>query len=127
RATGRVNVEMTLTDWISVGTRTQITQVNKDGVSPDFHWVYYSNPLVTPYDADGNLAINPWAGNQDIGNPLERILWENKDRSFQLITNNYLNIDLPLIMGLSYRLNTGIRTTFTESATYRGRNSTTGM
>ncbi len=126
RISGRVNIETDLTKWMAIGTRTQLSSVNKSGVPPDFLWVYYSNPLVTPFDENGNVTIFPWPGNQDIYNPLERTVWDNTDKSYQVISNNYLTIDVPFVKGLNYRLNTGIRNTFSNSHIYRGRNSSTG-
>lgn len=127
RGTGRVNLEVKVTPWLSLGTRTQLTYGKRDGIGPDFNWVYYSNPLTTAYDADGQMVQIPWPGNEDIGTPLESFLWDNRDRSQQVMSNNYLNIDFPFIKGLSYKLNTGIRNTVSQAQTYRGRNSITGL
>lgn len=127
RLSGRANFEMELTKWMTLGTRTQVSSINKSGIAPNFEWVYYSNPLVRPYDDNGNLSVFPWPGNQDISNPLESILWENLDKSFQIISNNYLSIDFPFVKGLNYKLNTGIRSSFSQMYIYRGRNSTSGF
>ena len=127
RATGRVNLEINMTPWLTLGTRTQMSYTNRNGAPPDFNWVYYSNPLTQPFDDNGNLTLFPYAGNEDIGNPLEGTLWTNKNESQQIITNNYLRVDVPFVKGLSYLLNTGYRSTKASGYNYAARNSTTGL
>src|SRR5690606_3663944 len=40
RATGRFNLDSRVTDWLTVGTRTQLTYTDKSGVSPDMWNVF---------------------------------------------------------------------------------------
>ena len=84
------------------------------------------NPLTRAYDESGILTIYPWPEENYYGNPLEATLWDDVDRSYQAITNNYAIIDFPFIKGLSYRLNTGFRARFNDEATYRPKTSTSG-
>src|SRR5690606_21550366 len=78
-------------------------------------------------DDVGNLTIFPWEGDPLYANPLSSTLYENKDLSHQLVTNNFLVIKVPFVSGLSYRLNTGFRMSFADQATYRGRNTKAGL
>ena len=127
RATNRINLDIKLTDWLSVGTRTQLSFSDQSGVGPEFGDVARANPLGKPYDQNGDLTIYPWQGSEDHENPLQSILWDNIDRMYQAVTNNYALIEVPFIQGLSYRLNTGFKYGSRDQATYRGRNSTTGF
>ena len=85
-----------------------------------------ANPLGKPYDDNGNYLIYPIAENITIINPLTDLAYDDLDKSYQILTNNYLNVDVPFIKGLTYRLNTGVRTRFTDAARYGGRNTYDG-
>ena len=126
RAVTRINLDIKFTDWLSIGTRTQLTYSDQSGIPADFSEVLYANPLTTPYDEDGNLTIFPWPGNEDHVNALEQTIWDNMSKSYQVVTNNFAVIDFPFVPGLSYRFNSGIKMTFNDEATYLDRKSTTG-
>lgn len=127
RALGRVNLDIQVTDWLSVGTRSQYSEDDRGGLNPDFSDLGRKNPLINSYEATGEHTIYPWSEFTDIGNPLELINYDNTDESRQLITNNYLLIDVPYVEGLTYRLNTGITERFEDFSTYRGRNTKDGL
>lgn len=127
RALGRVNLDVQINDWLSVGTRTQYSDDDRSGLNPDFSDLGRKNPLINPYQANGALTIYPWPEFTDIANPLEPLNYNNTDESRQLVTNNYLLLDFPFIEGLSYRLNTGITERFIDQSTYAGRNTKLGL
>lgn len=127
RSLGRVNLDVQVTDWLRVGTRTQFSADDMSGLSPSFSDLGRKNPLISPYQDNGELSIFPWPTFTDIGNPLEPINYQNTDESRQLITNNYLLVDVPFIQGLSYRLNSGITERAVNQSTYAGRNTQVGL
>lgn len=127
RITGRVNLDVQLTDWLTIGTRTQYSTDNRDGASLDFNDLFVTNPLTNPYNDDGSLTLYPWPEFTDIGNPLEPKNFQNRDRSYQILTNNFLDVSIPFIPGLTYRLNTGITERFSDVNTYRGRDTRVGL
>lgn len=126
RFTSRINVETKIFPWLTVGTRTQLSFDDATGVEANFHVALETNPLGRAYDDYGNLTIWPWPENIIVGNPLGNLLYDNTDKSHQVLTNNFLLLDVPFIKGLSYRLNTGIRLKSSNSATYKGRNTQSG-
>ncbi len=126
RLTNRINVETKIKSWLTLGTRTQFSFEDRSGSGPSWSSAYNMNPLTRAYDEDGNLTIYPWEGNFYFANPLEGTLFKNIDEAFQIITNNFAIIDVPFIKGLSYRINTGFRFRFSDTGTYRGRNTKTG-
>ena len=126
RFTNRINIDTKIKDWITLGTRTQLSFNDKSGESPESDPTRM-NPLTRPYDEDGNLTIYPWPEDIYFPNPLQETLWDNKDKSYQALTNNYLILDFPFIKGLSYRLNTGFRIMFQDEATYQAMNSAAGF
>jgi TonB-linked SusC/RagA family outer membrane protein len=126
RITTRFNVDTRIADWITLGTRTQLSYEDTSGDSPSMSGLWFHNPLARPFNEDGSQALIPWPENNE-GNPLQATLFDNQSNSYQIVTNNYVIMDLPFVPGLSYRLNTGVRFTFWDDATYRGRNTLTGL
>lgn len=127
RLTSRINVETKVAKWLTLGTRTQFSYDDMSGEGPTVSDLFWTNPLTTPFDENGNITIYPWPEDQTVQNPLSPTLYNNTDKSYQILTNNFILIDFPFVKGLSYRLNTGIRTRFTDSNTYRGRNTAEGL
>jgi len=126
RVTTRLNIETKLFDWLAVGTRTQLNYDDASGNDVSWYEAMIANPLGKPYDDNGNFLIYPIPENITIINPLTDMAYDDLDKSYQILTNNYLNVDVPFIKGLTYRLNTGIRTRFTDAARYGGVNTYDG-
>ncbi|MBK7134441.1 MAG: TonB-dependent receptor [Bacteroidales bacterium] len=127
RITSRVNVDTKIKDWLTIGTRTQFSFDDRSGSGPSMSGLLWTNPLSTPYDENGDLTVYPWPEDLTVSNPLQGLLYDNIDKSYQILTNNFVLIDFPFIKGLSYRINSGIRLRFTDSNTYRGRNTASGL
>jgi len=130
RMSTRVNLEMNVTKWLTYGTNTQLSYNDRSGIAASFsgdYGAYRFNPLTTAYDAEGNLTVYPWPDDVYFANPLEGTLADNADETYKIISTNYLNVELPFIKGLSYRLNTGVEYTNRDQNTYYGRNTRTGL
>jgi len=133
RVSMRFNLDTKIAEWLTIGTRTQLTYDDRSGLNVIWHGgsgydgVFWMNPLTTVYDEDGNQVINPWPEQTQIGNPLQRLLADNTNKSYQVVTNNHAIIDFPFVKGLQYRINTGVRMRFTDSATYWGRDTENGL
>ncbi len=120
RITNRINIDSKVNNWLKIGTRTQLSFDDASGIAPDKDsGSTRMNPLTRPYDEYGNLTIYPWPEDHYFENPLQSTLWDNVDKSYQVMTNNYGIIDFPFIKGLSYRLNSGIRIKLRDEATYK--------
>lgn len=129
RASLRANLSLKVTNWLTYGTNTQLLFADRSGLPANFSgnfgaWLF--NPLTSPYDSSGKYSIYPWPEDVFFHNPMEPTLASNKDYTYGLITNNYLDVDFPFLKGLSYRLNTGINVRSAFKDTYYGRNTTTG-
>jgi TonB-linked SusC/RagA family outer membrane protein len=127
RLTGRINVDTKVADWLTIGTRTQMSYDDRSGLGPDISYLSRMNPLTRAYEEDGSLTIYPWPDDTYFWNALQPTLYNNINESYQVISNNFAMIDFPFITGLTYRINSGIRTRFSEAATYRGRNTKDGL
>jgi len=133
RVSTRFNLDSKIATWLTIGTRTQLTYDDRSGLNviwdggTGYSGVFWMNPLTTPYGEDGNQTINPWPEETQIGNPLQRLLADNTDKSYQVVTNNHAIVDFPFLKGLQYRINSGVRMRFTDTGTYWGRNTLNGL
>jgi TonB-linked SusC/RagA family outer membrane protein len=127
RITTRINLDTKIADWLTLGTRTQLSYDDRSGYPLNWNLIYRKNPLTRPYDANGNLNPYPWAEYNDIASPLDPLQYDYTNEGYQVVTNNYLQVDVPFVKGLSYRLNTGIRRSFYDQVTYMGRDSRIGL
>ena len=123
-------MEVNITDWLMYGTNTQLSYNDRSGLAPTFsgdYGAYLFNPLTRPYDSLGRLTIYPWPEDAFFENPLAPTLAKNKDNTYKIFTTNYLQIKIPQVKGLSYRLNTGVEYQQRDIASYYGRNTRTGL
>lgn len=130
RITSRVNIETKLNNWLTFGTRTNLAYIDRGGIAATFgagRGVYWFNPLTTPYDENGKQNVYPWPDDPFYTNPLQGILAKNIDESYQVSSNNYIDINIPFVKGLQYRVNTGIRFRFDDDAFYYGRDTNRGI
>jgi len=126
----RTNLESKVFDWLKIGTNTQFTFVDKSGAAADFgsdRGAFYFNPMIEPYDSLGNLVMYPWPEQGYFRNPLIPLNYIQEDRTQRIFTNNYAEIEIPWIEGLSYRLNTGYILSQWNFSEYRGRDTDDGI
>lgn len=100
----RANIETKATNWLTIGLQAFGSFVNEDGVEPGFASINVMSPLITPWDANGNLKINPF--NTNVTNPLLSYQADDYDRKNYFFGNAYANLQLP-IKGLNYRISFG--------------------
>lgn len=127
RLTSRINLDTKVYKWITLGSRSQFSFDDKSGLEPDVSDLFQTNPLTKAFEADGSQAIYIWEDDHYFGNPLQMTLYDNIDKSYQIISNNYAVIDFPFLKGLSYRINSGVTARFYDEATYIGRNTKIGL
>jgi TonB-linked SusC/RagA family outer membrane protein len=126
RATVRVNLDQKVRPWLTIGTSTQGARVTRDGVPVNFTTAFQSNPLVSPFDAAGNQRLIPWPEDPSLSNALENLNIVNDDVSKRVFSSNYLEVTVPRIQGLTYRLNAGLDMADRSTGRYYGRNTQTG-
>jgi TonB-linked SusC/RagA family outer membrane protein len=130
RLSTRLNLDSRIAEWITIGTRTQLTYDDRGGIAPTWdgdQGVFWMNPLTRAYDDDGNLSIYPWPEDPYFRNPLMGTLAKSMNESFQVVTNNYAILSVPFIQGLQYRINSGLRFRFLDIGTYYGRDTQRGL
>jgi TonB-linked SusC/RagA family outer membrane protein len=106
RKSARANVEGKVTDWLTVGVQTFAAFNNEDGAQPDRTTLFRTSPFLVPYDASGNLIVQPYSTSQDI-NPFSSSNVDNFDRENFYFANLYSQVNFPFLEGLSYRVNFG--------------------
>lgn len=106
RIAARVNLDVSVTDWLNLGTNTGYSVKDQSGVRADLVAASYLSPYANLYYEDGVPRPLP----MNIGlvvNPLtSTLLNDNLDLTKTLFTNTYAEVKLPLT-GLTYRLNVG--------------------
>ncbi|MEX0685715.1 MAG: TonB-dependent receptor [Balneolales bacterium] len=126
RLTNRINIDTEVMNWLTIGTRTQLSYDDQSGQPPS-SGIHRMNPLSSPYDAEGTFQMYPWPEDTYFENPLENTLFDDLDESFQLLTNNYLIVDFPFITGLNYRINTGVSRNLRDTGEYMNQSTATGF
>ena len=103
RITARVNVDTEITDWLTVGANTFGAFSDFSGESPILSQIPQMSPLVTPYDENGELVVNPLGDNRL--NPFLQSAADDRDLRNNLSGIFYAQVRVPQIPGLSYRVN----------------------
>ena len=134
RVSLRVNLNANINEFIKIGTNTQLNRSDRSGLGPSFDGdlasqadPYRMNPLIQPFDNEGNQLLFPWPDQPRFGNPLQNLLAEDEDVTNKIFTNNFIEIGIPFIPGLSYKLNTGVEYENRKADTYFGTNTVTGI
>ncbi|MFC2081530.1 SusC/RagA family TonB-linked outer membrane protein, partial [Bacteroidota bacterium] len=127
RITNRLSINANITSWLKLGTSAQLSYSDKSGNSPSFSAVYRMSPLVKAHNPDGSINITPLPDNPLKKSPLEDLLYEDIDKTYQIISNNYIEIDGPWIDGLSYRMNAALRYSNRTQRYYAGMNTVAGQ
>lgn len=106
RNTLRSNIDIKLTDFLSLGTNTTFSRRDLSGVSASIYNAYRTSPFGNYYYGDGAPTEYPVPTEQAAANPMRgALLSNNEEISTNLFSNFYAELDVPFIDGLSYRLN----------------------
>ncbi|AKP53200.1 TonB-dependent receptor plug [Cyclobacterium amurskyense] len=105
RITARINLDHQILDWFRFGVQTFGSFADNSGEIPALSQITTMPPLVTPYDEDGNIILNPDGAIR--ANPFLSPLSNDFDKRNNLFANVYMDIEIPFIEGLKYRVNFG--------------------
>ncbi|WP_028296077.1 SusC/RagA family TonB-linked outer membrane protein [Olivibacter sitiensis] len=124
----RVNLDTKIRPWLTIGTNTQFGMTTRDKMSASFSGAFDMNPMALPYEDDGvTRRIFPWVEDAFFSNPLQGLDVLQEDATRSIISNNFLQVDIPYVPGLSYKLNTGYTYRYRAVETYYGRNTRNGL
>ncbi len=96
----RGNFDNKVTDWLTVGMQTFVSSSDYSGSAASLRDAYITPPLVSPYNEDGSLNLNPFSNDP---NPLISIAADNEDVRLNLMGTFYADVKIPFIKGLSYK------------------------
>ncbi len=106
-------IENDITDWLSVGLNFYYAARDYSGKSPGLYEATYMSPFsykyVEGYDnylqrfpSGSTSLLNPYWGDPTSGNIY---LADDMDKNYSLRTTGFVNMKIPYIKGLNYRLN----------------------
>lgn len=100
----RVNLDTNPYKWLKVGVQAFASFVNQDGAEPNYWMLNIQNPLIEPYDENGDLVPYPFQTLDT--NPFMASDVDDKERHNYFFANFYGEVKLP-VKGLTYRINYG--------------------
>lgn len=118
----RVNLDQEFTNWLKFSTSTQIGRFDRSGSSASFSRAFRMVPLSRAYNADGSISNASWEDSSEAFavNPLSSLNNQTADIRYKVITNNSVDVKIPFVKGLSYKLNTGFSYSNSSWKQYQG-------
>ena len=129
RASVRSNLDINVTDYLTVGTSLFYANNNYDGGRANFFFGAKMSPYGTVYKPNGDYEIFPMFAEQLYTNPLLGLTNERIDRSQNFNGNGYAELKLGgVLKGLKFRVNAGYSLIPIRRGSYVGRagNDNTG-
>lgn len=128
----RTNLDMNVTDYLTVGTNTYIVSHNRDGGRANLLMAEAMSPYAKMYNEDGSYCINPMYSETLFTNPLMWTTTNPERRQFNLSVNGYAEVDFGKLLkpfkGLKYKFNGGFAYVPKRTNEYEGKsvNKNTG-
>lgn len=119
----RFNLDMNVTDFLTLGTSLFYNNNNYDGGRANFYLAAAMSPYGTLYNAAGKYEIYPMYPELLYVNPLLGLYTDREDRSNNLNGNVYAEIKPNFIKGLKYRLNAAYTYVTSRTGNYTGRDA----
>ncbi|MEX2592382.1 MAG: TonB-dependent receptor [Anditalea sp.] len=98
----RINLDTEITNWMKVGIQSFMSVGNYSAISPSVGDILRLPPQVEYLDENGDYMLQPYRGTL---NPFLQMDQQDLDKRNNLFGNIYLDIDVPFIKGLNYRVN----------------------
>lgn len=98
----RLNLDSKLTDWMKLGVQSFLSLNDYSGVSPNISDAIRMPPQINYKDEEGEYIVLPFRG---VVNPLLIEDQQDLNKHSTLFGNFYLDINVPFIKGLNYRVN----------------------
>lgn len=122
RVSLRTNLDVNVTNWLTIGMSSFFVANNYDGGRANFLNGMSMSPYGVVYNTNGTYAIYPMNPEQLWVNPLLGLTTDRLSRTTNFNGNGYAEIKFPgIFQGLRYRLNAGYILFPERSASYTGR------
>src|SRR5690606_26465510 len=106
RYTFRANVETQISAFLKLGLTSTFSQRDRSGVPAEIGRIYTGSPYGTWYHPDGSPTKYIVEEDQVSYNPIyNALMTDNKKIYNNLLSNFYVDIEIPKIEGLSFRIN----------------------
>lgn len=106
RYTFRANVETQINEYLKLGLTSTFGKRDRSGVPASVGSLYTSSPYGTWYNPDSSPTRYIVEEDQVSSNPLyNSLMTENEEIYNNLLSNFYIDIDVPKIEGLNFRVN----------------------
>lgn len=124
RTSLRSNLDINVTDFLTVGTSLFLAGNNLDGGRANLLLATAMSPYAQEYNTDGSYAIYPMFPEQLYTNPLLGLNTEQVNHSANINGNGYAEVKIGgVLKGLKYRLNVGYSYLPLRTSSYTGRNA----
>lgn len=117
----RSNLDINVTDYLTVGTSLFFNNNNSDGGRANFYLASIMSPYGQLYDANGNYTIYPMSPELLYLNPMLGLTTERIERSNNITGTGYAEIKPGFAKGLKYRMNASYSVVRGRSGSYEGR------
>lgn len=121
----RTNIDMNVTDYLTVGTNTYLVSHNRDGGRANFLMAEAMSPYARMYDEDGSYTIHPMYSETLFTNPLMWTTTNPERRQFNMNINGYAEMDFGKVWssldGLKYKFNGGYAYMPKRTNVYEGK------
>lgn len=120
RKTFRLNLDHQATDWLKVGTSTQVVDGLRNVGPNTYGGAVNISPLAEPYDDEGNLIYRPGA-DPLLWNPLadyEEDVVLDERQTYRVFSNIFAEVDI--LKNLGYRMNFGPSLTTYRRGLFQG-------
>lgn len=121
----RTNLDMNVTDYLTVGTNTYIVSHNRDGGRVNFLMAEAMSPYARMYNDDGSYCVHPMYSETLFTNPLMWTTTDPERRQYNMNINGYAELNFGNIWkpleGLRYKFNGGFAYMPKRSNTYEGK------
>src|SRR5690606_828355 len=116
------NLDVKITDFLSIGTSAFVSNNNYDGGRVNFLNATAMSPYGQVYNPDGTYKIKPMDPEELFLNPMLGLTTDRVNRNTNVNGNGYAEVDFSgLIKGLKYRLNVGYTYRPERRGSYVGR------
>lgn len=129
RTSLRTNLDVNVTDYLTVGTSLSYANNNYDGGRVNFYLAAAMSPYGTEYTPTGTYETYPMNPELLYENPMLGLNTDRTDRSNNLTGNGFAELKFNgVLKGLKFRFNSGYTYVTTRLGSYKGRdaNSTIG-
>lgn len=124
RVSIRSNLDINVTDFLTVGTSLFYINNNYDGGRANFYLSASMSPYGSEYTSTGAYEVYPMFPETLYRNPLLGLNTDRIDRNSNLTGNGYAELKLGgVLKGLKYRFNGGYTYLPTRSGSYEGRSA----